>query len=148
MSLGSFHLHDNLFWAPRIMKCLLLSPPPGSSIGKESACNAGDLGFDPWVGKIPWRKEWLPTPVFWPGESHGLVHGVSKSWTQLSGFHFYFTSPMPTMSLLRVGLVSHPRSRLHKHFFEGVDADGRSGRGLEPDSAEVVYLHPPLDHLF
>ena len=27
-------------------------------------------GFDPWVGKIPWRKERLPTPVFWPGEFH------------------------------------------------------------------------------
>ena len=26
---------------------------------------------DPWVGKIPWRKEWLRTPVFLPGESHG-----------------------------------------------------------------------------
>ena len=29
-------------------------------------------GFDPWVGKIPWRRERLPTPVFWPGEFHGL----------------------------------------------------------------------------
>ena len=29
-------------------------------------------GFNPWVGKIPWRRERLPTPVFWPGESHGL----------------------------------------------------------------------------
>ena len=27
--------------------------------------------FDPWVRKISWRKEWLPTPVFLPGESHG-----------------------------------------------------------------------------
>ena len=27
--------------------------------------------FDPWVGKIPWRREQLPTPVFWPGEFHG-----------------------------------------------------------------------------
>ena len=27
---------------------------------------------DPWVGKIPWRREWLPIPVFWPGEFHGL----------------------------------------------------------------------------
>ena len=27
--------------------------------------------FDPWVGKIPWGREWLPTPVFLPGESHG-----------------------------------------------------------------------------
>ena len=29
-------------------------------------------GFDPWVGKILWRMERLPTPVFWPGEFHGL----------------------------------------------------------------------------
>ena len=28
-------------------------------------------GFDPWVGKIPWRREQLPTAVFLPGESHG-----------------------------------------------------------------------------
>ena len=27
--------------------------------------------FDSWVGKIPWRREWLPTPVFWPAEFHG-----------------------------------------------------------------------------
>ena len=30
-----------------------------------------DTQFDPWMGKIPWRKEWLPTPVFFPGEFHG-----------------------------------------------------------------------------
>ena len=29
-------------------------------------------GFDPWVGKILWGREKLPTPVFWPGEFHGL----------------------------------------------------------------------------
>ena len=49
---------------------------PGGSADKESACNAGDLGsipgFDPWVGKIPWRRERLTTPVFWPGEFRGL----------------------------------------------------------------------------
>ena len=27
--------------------------------------------FDPWVRKIPWRRKWLPTPVFWAGEIHG-----------------------------------------------------------------------------
>ena len=32
----------------------------------------GRLGFNPWAGKIPWRKERLLTPVFWPGEFHGL----------------------------------------------------------------------------
>ena len=38
--------------------------------GKESAGSAEDA-FDPWVGKIPWRRKWQPTPVFLPGESHG-----------------------------------------------------------------------------
>ena len=40
--------------------------------GKESACKCKRLGFDPWVGKIPWRMERLLTPVFWAGEFHGL----------------------------------------------------------------------------
>ena len=31
----------------------------------------GRPGFHPWVRKIPWRREWQPTPVFLPGESHG-----------------------------------------------------------------------------
>ena len=31
----------------------------------------GRPGFDPWVGKIPWRREWLSTPVFFSGGSHG-----------------------------------------------------------------------------
>ena len=28
-------------------------------------------GFNPWVRRIPWRREWQPSPVFLPGESHG-----------------------------------------------------------------------------
>ena len=53
-------------------------------------------GFDLWVGKIPWRREWLPTPVFLPREFHGqrslvgTVHRVTKSWTGLSNYHFQF----------------------------------------------------------
>ena len=43
-----------------------------SSYGKESACNAGDLGSFPELGRSPGEGERLPTPVFWPGESHGL----------------------------------------------------------------------------
>ena len=91
---------------------------PGSLVGKESACNAGDPGsvpgsgrssgegvgyplqysyaslwlswyricpqcgrpgFYPWVGKISWRKEWLPTPVFLPGKSYEQESLVSFS---------------------------------------------------------------------
>ena len=39
---------------------------------KNPPANAGDrCRFDPWVGKIPWRRAWQHTPVFLPGESHG-----------------------------------------------------------------------------
>ena len=40
---------------------------PGGSVGKESACDTGDPGSIPGSG----RREWQPTPVFLPGESHG-----------------------------------------------------------------------------
>ena len=42
----------------------------GGSAGRESACNAGDLDSIPGLGRSP--REQLPTPVFWPGEFHGL----------------------------------------------------------------------------
>ena len=39
---------------------------------KNQIANVGKrCGFDPWVGKIPWRRKWQPTAVFLPGESHG-----------------------------------------------------------------------------
>ena len=47
---------------------------PGGASGKEPACQSRRHeipGSDPWVGKIPWRRAWQPTPVFLPGESHG-----------------------------------------------------------------------------
>ena len=86
---------------------------PCRSVGKESACDTGDPGsipglgrsagegkgyppqcswtslvtqlvknlpamwetwIDPYVGKIPWRRERLPTLLFWPGEFHGLYN--------------------------------------------------------------------------
>ena len=62
---------------------------PGGSDGKESACMQETL-FDPWVRKIPWRREWQNTPVFLLGKSHGqrslagTAHGVTKRQTRLS----------------------------------------------------------------
>ena len=40
---------------------------------KNTPANAGDkrLVFHPWVGKIPWKRAWQPSPVFLLGESHG-----------------------------------------------------------------------------
>ena len=46
---------------------------PGDSVGKESVYNARDETqrheFNPWVGKIPWKRAWQPSPVFLPGAS-------------------------------------------------------------------------------
>ena len=54
---------------------------PCGSACKESACNEGDLGLIPGLGRSSgegkgylWRREKLPTPVFWPGEFHGLYN--------------------------------------------------------------------------
>ena len=44
---------------------------PGGSVMKKSTCQGRRPRINPWVGKIPWRRKWLPTPVFLPGESHG-----------------------------------------------------------------------------
>ena len=63
----------------------------GGSVVKNMPADAGRhcrrCGSDPWVRKIPWRREWQPIPVFLPGKSlgqrslEGLVHGVAKSQT-------------------------------------------------------------------
>ena len=42
-------------------------------IGKESTCQCRRCRFDPWFGKIPWRRKWQLTPVFLPGKSHGQM---------------------------------------------------------------------------
>ena len=58
-------------WQPLLhFPCILYMGFPGGSDDKESACLCRRPGFHPWVGKIPWRRKWQPTPVFLPGESH------------------------------------------------------------------------------
>ena len=54
-------------------------------------------GFDPWVGKIPWRRKWQHTPVFLPGKSHGWGSLVGcRLWGRTESdttecFHFHFS---------------------------------------------------------
>ena len=53
---------------------------------KNLPANKGDKrhGFKPWVGKIPWRRAWQPTPIFLPGKPmnrgawQDAIHGVAK----------------------------------------------------------------------
>ena len=61
---------------------------PGGSAGKESASNAGDLGLIPGLGRSPEEGNSYPLHYFGLENSMGcIVHGVTKSWTQLSDFH-------------------------------------------------------------
>ena len=65
-------------------------PFPDGSEGKESAHNPGGPEFYPWVREDPLEKEWLLTPVFLPGESHGqrslaLVHVGPKELDMTEG---------------------------------------------------------------
>ena len=49
---------------------------PGGTSGKERACQRRRhkrRGFSPWVGEIPWRRAWQPTPIFLRGEPHGQM---------------------------------------------------------------------------
>ena len=47
--------------------------------------------FSPWVGTIPWRRKWQPTPVCLPGKPHGRLQSKGpQSQTRLSGFTFTF----------------------------------------------------------
>ena len=58
----------------RASQVLLVVKSPPTSAVRLKKC-----GFDPWVGKIPWRRVWQPTAVFLPGESHGQGSLVGSS---------------------------------------------------------------------
>ena len=65
---------------------------PDSSVGKESACNAGHPGSIPGLGRSP--GEGIGYPLQYSGLENSMnciVHGVAKSWTRLSNFQFSCT---------------------------------------------------------
>ena len=63
---------------------------PGGSAGKESACNAGDPGLSPGWGRSPGEGESYPLQYSGLDNSmDGIDHGVTRSWTRLSNFHFH-----------------------------------------------------------
>ena len=65
---------------------------PRGSAGKESACNAGDLGLIPGLGRSP--GEGNGCPFQYSGLENSIYcidHGVAKSRTRLSDFHFHFS---------------------------------------------------------
>ena len=87
----------------------------GGSEGKESACNAADLDSILGLGRIPWKREWLPTPLFWSGKLHGQRSLASYSpwsckesdmteWLSLSLSAFF----MVQLSFIHTRLLENP----------------------------------------
>ena len=73
----------------------------GDPSGKELTCQCRRLkrhSFNPWVGKIPWRRAWQPTPIFLPGESFGqgsllgYIHAFTGTDTTEAAYHIAHTS--------------------------------------------------------
>ena len=91
--------------------CIVLGFP-GDSDGNASACNAGDLGlFDPWVGNIPWRGKWQPTPVHLLSKSPG--HRSLVGYGPWGRKELYMTERLPFLSFPLFVLL-RPPSENHK----------------------------------
>ena len=72
---------------------------PGGASGKEPVCpwrRCKRFGFHPWVGKIPWRRIWQPSPVFLPGEFHRWrsLMGYNRQGHKESGRTLWMSSEM------------------------------------------------------
>ena len=97
----------------------------GGASGKESAwkCRRHKRrGFDPWDGKIPWRRAWQPAPVFLPGESHGQ--------RSLVGYSPWGCKESDTTEWLSAH--THTHTRIHTHtqvVFVVMARSSKSGRG-------------------
>ena len=74
---------------------------PHSSVGKESACNAGDPDLIPGLGRSTGEEKGYPLQYSGLENSMGcIIHGVTKSWTQLSDFCFYLSEMNANKSTL------------------------------------------------
>ena len=71
---------------------------PGGTVVKKSTYQCRRHAFNPWVGKIPWRRAWQPTPVFSPGEFHG--------WRSLADYHLWGHKGSDTTEQLITALFS------------------------------------------
>ena len=90
---------------------------PGSSAGKETACNAGDSSLIPGLGRFPWRRDRLPTPVFlgFPGDSDckesacnvgdlGSIPGLGRSPREGKGCTLQYSGLENSMDCIVLGV--------------------------------------------
>ena len=98
---------------------------------RKSACQCRRHGFDPWVGKISWRKKWKPTPVFLLGKVHGqrsLVDRLLWMGSQRVGHNWAYTHTH-TQHILNT--ISH-KKRLRKVLLNTFKSKWQETRGEIP----------------
>ena len=71
---------------------------PGGSDDKSICLQCWRPGFNPWIGKIPWRRKWQPTPLLLPGKSHG--------WRNLVGYSPWVCKESDTTERLHFPILS------------------------------------------
>ena len=111
---------------------------PGVSDGRV-CLQCGRPGFDPWVGKIPWRREWLSTPVFWPENSmdRGAWQATVHSWTGLSDFHFHW--------LVALVVKNQPASAGDRRELSSIPGSGRSPLEGHRNAVQYSCLENSMD---
>ena len=76
---------------------------PGGASGKDPVCQWRShkrRKFDPWVRKVPWKRDWYLTPIFLPRESHGQ--------RSLSGYSLQGHSEVDTTEVMFISVQSRP----------------------------------------
>ena len=97
-------------------------------------------GFNPSVGKIPWRRKWLPNPVFWPGEFHGLYSPRGHKeldMTERLSISFSILRMQKEKCSLLLSYCVQQESQVQKHRCSTCEA---RGRGLGPK--RVAKMNP------
>ena len=77
--------NNPLFYLEEYLAATFMFGFPRGSAGKESTCNAGDLGSIPGLGRSPGEGKGLPTPVFWPREFQGLYSPWGHKESDMTG---------------------------------------------------------------
>ena len=152
--------------------CPLSRCCPGHASGKVPSCQCRrhrGLRFDSWVGKIPWRRKWQPTPGFFPGKSHGQrslagyiqsigLQRVTHDWSHLaqtissSAAPFSFISGNRGWWGRRSFLLLSPNNDTKKspgkalgnvHGPSIYPLGGVTGEGLLPEISPPLWTSPP-----
>ena len=119
------------FYFFRILYLSTLELPRWLS-GKGPICQCRRHQFKPWVGKIPWRKKWQPSPVFLPGKSHGQRSLVGYGpWSQRVG-HDWATS----LHYI-IGTAHSEESRGLCFSLDPANTTGNYRRSINPSNCQI-----------